>query len=69
MDRVFIYWDNSNVFIGARAEAEEREGPAARFRVRVDFRAMIRLAHADRPVEKAIAAGSVPPRCGRSGTA
>ena len=61
MDRVFIYWDNSNVFIGARAEAEEREGPAARFRVRVDFRAMIRLAHADRPVEKAIAAGSVPP--------
>ena len=25
MDRVFIYWDNSNIFIGARAEAEQRE--------------------------------------------
>ena len=30
MDRVFVYWDNSNIFIGARAEAEEREGAAAR---------------------------------------
>ena len=61
MERVFIYWDNSNVFIGARAEAEDREGAAARYRVRISFKAMMRLAHADRPVEKAIAAGSVPP--------
>ena len=61
MDKVFVYWDNSNIFIGARAEAEEREGPAARYRVRIRFKAMMRLAHADRPVEKAIAAGSVPP--------
>ena len=61
MDKVFVYWDNSNIFIGARAEAEEREGPAARYRVRISFKAMMRLAHADRPVEKAIAAGSAPP--------
>ena len=61
MDKVFVYWDNSNIFIGARAEAEEREGAAARYRVRISFKAMMRLAHADRPVEKAIAAGSVPP--------
>ena len=61
MDKVFIYWDNSNIFIGARAVAEEREGVAARHRVRISFKAMMQLAHADRPVEKAIAAGSVPP--------
>jgi len=61
MDRVFVYWDQSNVFIGARDVAEEREGRSARYRVRIDFKAMMRLAHADRPVEKAVAAGSVPP--------
>lgn len=61
MDKTFIYWDNSNIFIGAQYEAVEREGVAARYRVRIDFKAMMRLAHADRPVAKAIAAGSVPP--------
>ena len=61
MSKVFVYWDNSNVFIGARDVAEEREGRLARHRIRIDFKAMMRLAHADRPVEKAIAAGSVPP--------
>ena len=61
MEKVFIYWDNSNIFIGARALAEEREGVSARHRVRISFKGMMRLAHADRPVEKSIAAGSVPP--------
>ncbi len=61
MDKTFIYWDNSNIFVGAQAEAVEREGVATRHRVRIDFKAMMRLAHADRPVKKAIAAGSVPP--------
>lgn len=46
MDKVFIYRDQSNVFIGARDVAEEREGRSARYRVRIDFKAMIRLAHA-----------------------
>ncbi len=53
MDRVFIYWDNSNIFIGAQAEAEEREGVSARHRVRVNFRNMMKLASAERPVELA----------------
>ena len=61
MDRVFIYWDNSNIFFGALDEAEEREGKAARHRIRIHFKTMLRLAHADRPVERALAAGSVPP--------
>ena len=42
MDKVFVYWDNSNIFIGARAEAEEREGAAARYRVRISQLQMLR---------------------------
>ena len=62
MDKVFIYWDNSNIFHEAQRFAEElEEGPGARWRVRIDFDNMLRLAHADRPLEKAFAAGSVPP--------
>ena len=62
MNRVFIYWDNSNIFHEAQRLAEERsEGPNARYRIRVHFDNMLRLAHADRPIERALAVGSVPP--------
>ena len=62
MDRVFIYWDNSNIIHEAQRLAEEHaEGQGARYRVRIHFENTLRLAHADRPVKKAIAAGSVPP--------
>lgn len=62
MERVFIYWDNSNIFHEAQRLAEERErSPGARYLVRVHFENLLRLAHADRPVEKALATGSVPP--------
>ena len=62
MDSVFIYWDNSNIFHEAQRLAEEREGtPGARYRIRVNFEAMLRLAHAGRDVRHAVAAGSVPP--------
>ena len=59
--RVFIYWDNSNVFIGARAAAGVEESPGARRWVRIHFANMLRLTHADRPVAKAVVAGAVPP--------
>ena len=58
MDRVFIYWDNSNIFHEAQRLAEERREGA---RVRVNFDNILRLAHADRPLKKALATGSVPP--------
>ena len=62
MNGVFIYWDNSNIFHEAQRLAEERrEGPNARYRVRINFDNILRLAHADRPLKKALAAGSVPP--------
>ena len=62
MEKVFVYWDNSNIFHEAQRLAEEIENsPEARFRVCINFDNLLRLAHADRPVEKALAAGSVPP--------
>ena len=62
MEEVFIYWDNSNIFIEAQRLAEERnEHVDARYRVRINFDDILRLAHADRPMRKAVAAGSVPP--------
>ena len=61
MNRVFVYWDNSNVFIGAKEVASEREGWSARSRVRIHFRALLELARANRPLEHAVAVGSVPP--------
>ena len=62
MENVFIYWDNSNIFHEAQRFSEQAEGdPGARYRVRVHFENMFRLAHADRPVERAVAAGSIPP--------
>ena len=62
MESVFIYWDNSNIFIEAQRLAEEREEePDARYRVRIHFDNMLRLAQADRSLERAYAAGSVPP--------
>ncbi|MGI9337670.1 MAG: NYN domain-containing protein [Gammaproteobacteria bacterium] len=62
MEKVFVYWDNSNIFIGAQELAERREkNPAASFCVRVNFENMFRLAHADRQVAKALAVGSIPP--------
>ena len=61
MDKVFIYWDNSNIFISAQQAAAAIEGDAVRYRVRLDFRYLLELAAAGRDIEHAIAAGSIPP--------
>ena len=61
MDKVFIYWDNSNIFISAQQVAVEREGDGARYRVRINFRNLLELASAGREMERAIAVGSIPP--------
>ena len=59
--KVFVYWDNSNIFISAKDVAAMREGEAARFRVRVHFGHLLQLARAEREVEHAVAVGSIPP--------
>ena len=61
MERVFVYWDDSNIFIGARMVAAEREGEAVRARIRIHFRNLLELARAGREIEHAVAVGSIPP--------
>ena len=61
MQKVFVYWDNSNIFISARQVAIEREGRDAYHRVRIDFRNMLTLARGGRPLQHAVAVGSIPP--------
>ena len=61
MDKVFVYWDNSNIFISAREVAIDREGEVARYRIRIHLRNLLRLAHGDREIGRAVAVGSIPP--------
>ncbi len=61
MEKVFIYWDNSNTIISMQEVAMEREGDAARYRVRLHFRHVMELARAGRDIERAVAVGSIPP--------
>lgn len=59
--RVYVYWDNSNIFISAKQVAQERDGPLARGEVRIHFTNLFRLAVAGRRVAKAVVVGSIPP--------
>ncbi|CAJ2376775.1 MAG: NYN domain-containing protein [Gammaproteobacteria bacterium] len=61
MEKVFIYLDNSNIYISARGVAAERGDADGRAQVRLDFRNLLQLAHADRPISRAVAVGSIPP--------
>lgn len=61
MEKVFIYWDNSNIYISAQQVARELEGEDARPRMHIDFRNLMELARAGREIEHALAVGSIPP--------
>jgi len=61
MKKIFVFWDNSNIFISAKTVAAEREGGDAAYHVRIQFDNLLRLAVADRSLEYAVAVGSVPP--------
>ena len=62
MRGVFVYWDNSSIFYEAQRIADLRDGtPGARYLVRIHFDHLLRLACADRPLVKALAAGAIPP--------
>ncbi|MGU9951764.1 MAG: NYN domain-containing protein [Gammaproteobacteria bacterium WSBS_2016_MAG_OTU1] len=62
MKKVYIYWDNSNIFHEVQRLAEEQNGtPSARDRVHINFDNLLCLAQADREMGRLIAAGSVPP--------
>jgi hypothetical protein len=58
--KVFVFWDNSNVFIGAKNYygQHKRTFPHG---ARLDFKNLFTLAHANRTVAGGFCAGSVPP--------
>lgn len=58
---VFLFVDNSNLFISAKHVAETKEGRHARESVRLYFENVLKLAIANRKVGKAFVVGSVPP--------
>src|SRR3972149_4890107 len=58
---IYLFWDNSNIFVPAKYVAQRREGGFAERDVRIHFRNMYQLAVAGRPLAKAVAVGSVPP--------
>ena len=59
--KVYIFWDNSNIFISAKNVAQKKERTYTVQDVRVAFDNMFHLAHADRSVGKALAVGTIPP--------
>ena len=61
MSGVFVYWDNSNIFISAQEVAAEREGETARSRVRIHSRNLLKLVRREWEIERATAGGSIPP--------
>ena len=52
---------HEGVSFRAKDVAAIKEGELARGRVRIHFKSLLRLAHAERDMEKAVVAGSVPP--------
>ncbi len=61
MSQVYIFWDNSNVFIWAREIAERRDGIFQKHAVRLQFEHLYRLAAMGRAVAGTYVVGSVPP--------
>ena len=61
MAYVYVYWDDSNIFISAKSVGAEQEGDEVRSRVRVHFSNLMKLAGANREVKWVMAAGSIPP--------
>jgi len=49
-----IFWDHSNIFGGMRNIAASRESPAVVSDVRIHYESLFELAHAHRPVSKAL---------------
>ncbi len=58
---VYVFWDNSNIYIPSQDIAAIREGALAPKEIRIQFDNLYHLAGASRPVTKAICVGSVPP--------
>lgn len=61
LPRVYVFWDNSSIFISAKDVAVRKDGVLDSKHVRIEFEKLFDLARAGRKVAKAVAGGSVPP--------
>ncbi len=59
--KVNIYWDNSNIFIGAKRAAQKKGEGFHQTTVRVQFDNLLAFARSGREINAAVAVGSVPP--------
>lgn len=59
--KVFLFIDNSNIYISAKDEADKREGAGARHAIRIHFQHLLELAVARREVGGVFVVGSIPP--------
>ncbi|HEV2337086.1 MAG TPA: NYN domain-containing protein [Stellaceae bacterium] len=59
---IYVFWDNSNVFISAKSVASQNEGRYGAPHIRIEFEHLFDLARAGRSVVTAICVGSVPPQ-------
>lgn len=60
-DKIYIFWDNSNIFISAKQVAEERDNLLGAHDLRLQFEHLHRLASMGRPVANTFVVGSIPP--------
>lgn len=58
---VYIFWDNSNLYIPAQDVRTSKEGPLQSKSIRLHFENLYELARAGRTVKNSLAVGSVPP--------
>lgn len=56
-----MYWDHSNLFLGAQSLCRKIETQDAQYRVRLDVDHLLQLATKGRRIGNAVVAGSVPP--------
>jgi hypothetical protein len=64
-NRVYIFWDNSNIYHPARYAAGKFRETAVEYSVRIHFENLYGVARAGREVEAAYCVGSVPPELGQ----
>jgi hypothetical protein len=64
-EKVYIFWDNSNIFIPAQQAATQKESALNGRDVRIQFDNLFDLAKAGRDVVQGVCTGSVPPELER----
>jgi hypothetical protein len=60
-EKVYIFWDNSNIFIPAQEVSNRKDGIGTGREIRVQFDHLFDLAKAGRDVVQGVCVGSVPP--------